>query len=125
MKNTGADLDSADLDPEYFGNRRWQVAAEWAWPAFLAAGVLVIGLFVGVLGPLLALACDSCQDGIRGRLRFQGAFFAVAWFAVPLTASGTAVGVFFPRGGTRVAVIGTGVLAVLQLVMMVLGHYAA
>lgn len=123
MKNTGADSRSVPLDLENFGDRRWQVLADAAWSAFLAAGVLVVGLLVGGLGPLVALACDSCQDGIRGQLRFQGAFFAVAWFAVPLTAVGTAVGVFFPRGGTRMAVIGTGVLLLLQLVMMVLGRY--
>lgn len=125
MKNTVTDFDPADLDLEHFGNRRWQLVAEWAWAALLAAGVLVIGLFVAVIGPLFALACDSCQDGLRGQLRFQGAFFAVAWFAVPLTAVGTAVAIFFPRGGTRAAFIGVGVLAMLQLVMMTLGQDAA
>lgn len=99
--------------------------ADWAWLAFLAVLVMFTGFLVAVLGPLFAIACSSCQDGVRGSLRFDGAFFAVAWYAVPLTTVGTMVGMFFPRGGTRVAAIGMGALALLMVVLMTLGQYGA
>lgn len=125
MKSNGTVFDPAALDEADFGGMDRRTAADWAWLAFLAVLVLITGFFVAVLGPLLALSCATCEDGLRGPLRFDRAFFTVAWYGVPITTVGTAIGMFFPRGGTRVAAIGMGALVFLLFVMMTLGQYGA
>ena len=125
MKNNGTAFDPAGLDAADFDGRDRRTIGDWAWLAFLAVLVMFIGFFVGTFGPLLAIACSSCEDGVRGSLRFSRTFFAVAWYAVPLTTLGTMVGLFFPRGGTRVAVLGLGALALLMVVLMTLGQFGS
>lgn len=125
MEDTPAVSVSAAPGPDRSGARRRPTAADFALRAALAMGVLVAGFLVGVFGPLLAIACDSCQDGVRDPLRFDGALIAVAYYAVPFTALGTAVGVFLPRRGLRVGGIGLGALLVLLLAMLVLGRFPA
>ncbi|MDJ1136623.1 hypothetical protein [Streptomyces iconiensis] len=112
-------------DSERLHARGGRTALDWAGLVLLAAGVLVLGAFAGLFGPLLAVACDSCQDGIRGPLRFDAALVAVAWIAVPLTTLGTVIGTFLPRGGARVGGIGVAVLVALLLVMQALGQFTA
>ncbi|QLE70571.1 hypothetical protein FGW37_02180 [Streptomyces rectiverticillatus] len=99
-----------------------RTAGDWIWLTVVAVAVLALGAFVGVLGPLLAIACDSCQDGVRGPLRFGGGI-AVAWGAVPLVTLGTVTGIFLPRGGARVGAYGLGALVVLLTAMLILGQY--
>lgn len=97
-------------------------AADWAGLVLLAVAVLVSGVLVGVLGPLFAIACESCQDGVRSPLRFGDALLA-AQGAVPLTVLGTVVGIFMPRGGARAGGIGLAALAMLLMLMVVLGQF--
>ncbi len=125
MEDTGTVSDSAAPVPDRIGARRRRTAADWAGLAVLAVGVLITGILVGGFGPLLAISCTSCQDGVRSPLRFGDALIAVAWYVVPLTTLGTVVGMFFPRGGARVAGIGMGILAVSLFVMLILGQFAA
>jgi len=107
------------------GPDRLNTAADWAWRTVLAVGVLVVGAFVGVIGPLLAIACDSCQDGIREPLRFDDALIVIAYYVVPLTTLVTVVGVFLPRRGLRAGGIGLGALLVLLVAMLLLGRFTA
>jgi len=116
MENTASTLDTADFDAE---PRR--TAADWAGLTVLALLVLFTGGFVGMLGPLLAIACEACQDGVRTP-HFGDALFAVARYAVPFATLGTVVGIFVPKGGARVGGIGLGVLVVLLVAMLVLGQ---
>ncbi|WP_326698107.1 hypothetical protein OG909_12620 [Streptomyces sp. NBC_01754] len=120
MENNGTARESTppDAAPSAVPERR--SFADWAWLAFLALLMLVTGLFVAALGPLLAIACSSCQDGVRDPAHFD-VLAAVAWYGVPLTVLGSVVGMFFRRGGTRAAAIGFGVLAVLLVVILALG----
>jgi len=116
MENTASTLDTADFDAE---PRR--TAAEWAGLTALAMLVLFTGAFIGMFGPLVAIACDGCQDGVRTP-QFGDALFAVARYAVPFATLGTVVGIFVPKGGARVGGIGLGVLVVLLVAMLVLGQ---
>ncbi|MGW2628760.1 hypothetical protein ACWC2K_05425 [Streptomyces chattanoogensis] len=50
---------------------------------------------VGVMGPLMAIACDSCQNGVRNPL-LGDALIAIAQYAVPITVLGTATGISCP-----------------------------
>lgn len=93
----------------------------WAGLAFLAALTLVTGLFVGTLGPLLAVSCDTCQDGVRAT-RFADALVQVAQVGVPLTTLATVVGIFLPRGGARAGGAGLCLLVILQVTMLILGR---
>ncbi|MFI2639939.1 hypothetical protein [Streptomyces sp. NPDC018610] len=104
---------------------RSRTAADHAGLAVLAVFVLLAGFVVGAVGPLLAIACDACQDGVRGPLRFFDALMAVDRVGVPLVTVGTLVGLFLPRGGARVGGIGLGLLGVLFCAMLVLGQMTA
>lgn len=126
MENTStASAPAAPAPGRRPGHRPRRTAADWAWLAVLAVVVLVVGAFVGVLGPLFAIACDSCQDGIRGPLRFGDELMAVAVNAVPLATLATVVGIFHPRGGARAGGIGLGVLTSLLVLMLSLGRFTA
>ncbi|MEU1672493.1 hypothetical protein ABZ752_10740 [Streptomyces roseifaciens] len=109
--------------PSRPGALRRRTAGDWVWLVVVAVVVLVVGAFVGVVGPLLAISCASCQDGVRGSLRFGGEM-AVAWGTVPLVTLGTVIGIFVPRGGARVGAYGLGALVVLFTGMLILGQYA-
>ncbi|MFI9240519.1 hypothetical protein [Streptomyces sp. NPDC053079] len=123
MENTGtASVSAPGRRP---GHRPRRTAADWVGLAVLAVAVLVAGAFVGVLGPLFAIACDSCQDGIRGPLRFGDELMAVAANAVPLATLATVAGIFHPRGGARAGGIGLGALTLLLVVMLSLGRFTA
>ncbi|MGW9171333.1 hypothetical protein [Streptomyces decoyicus] len=89
-------------------------ALSWHW---------VVGFFEAGLGPLFAIACDSCRDGVRSP-HLSSLLMAVAWYGVPLTAIGTVVGIYLPRGGGRAGAIGLGVLAALMCVMVFIGQLA-
>lgn len=102
-----------------------RTAAEWLGLVALALFVLLVGAVVGVVGPLLSIACDACQDGVRGPLRFAAALVAPARFGVPLVTLGTVVGVFHPRGGARAGGIGLGLLGVLLCAILALGRITA
>lgn len=123
MENTGTDSDSVAPGPD--GLRPRRTADDWAWLAALTVGVLIIGAVVAVAGPLFAIACDSCQDGVSSPLLFGDVIFAVAWYVVPLTTLGTVVGMFLPRGGARVGGIGVGVLIMLLFAMLILAQFTA
>ncbi|MGK5732058.1 hypothetical protein [Streptomyces sp. URMC 124] len=99
-----------------------RTAGQWLWSAVVAAAVLVTGVVAGILGPLLAIACDSCQDGVRGPMRFGGEF-ALVWAAVPVVTLGSVIGTFLPRGGARVGGYGIGILVFLVAMMQLVGRY--
>jgi hypothetical protein len=123
MKSTAADS-GTKFELSNAGEPHRLSVGDWVWLAFLAVLVMAFGLFVAVLGPLFAIACDTCQDGVRNP-RFIGALTVLAWCVVPLTTVGTAVGLFLPRVGTRVGWIGTGMLFVLLVAILVLGQTPA
>ncbi|MFF8590344.1 hypothetical protein ACF061_02680 [Streptomyces sp. NPDC015220] len=104
---------------------RKRTTADYLGLTALALFVLLSGLVVGGLGPLLAIACDTCQDGVRGPLRFYDALTAVDRVGVPLVTLGTVAGLFHPRGGARAGGIGLGLLAVLFCAMLALGQLTA
>ncbi|MFB6437611.1 hypothetical protein ACFCVY_12650 [Streptomyces sp. NPDC056411] len=116
--------DAAPHDRHRTRRRRRRTAGEWAGLAVLAVVVLATGAFVRVVGPLLAIACASCQDGVRGPMRFGDALLDFAEYGVPLVALATVAGIFLPRGGARAGGIGLGVLIVLLVAMVVLGQVA-
>ncbi|PJE94805.1 hypothetical protein CUT44_27025 [Streptomyces carminius] len=99
--------------------------ADGAGASLLAVLVVLTGAFAATLGPLLAVACESCRDGVRGPLRFGGALAVLAWCAVPLTTLGTLLGILLSRRGARVGGIGLGALLVLLAAMLVLGRFTA
>jgi hypothetical protein len=101
-----------------------QSLTDWGCRVFCALLVLGFGLVSSVLVPLLSLACSTCQDGIRSP-RFVLAMMALAQFAVPAAAIGTAVGILVPRLGPRVAWISGGVLGTLLVAVLVLGTIPA
>lgn len=122
MDNSGNAADSpASLEPA--GLRPRRTVADWGWLAVLAMGVLAAGFVVGVIGPLFAIACDTCQDGVRNP-RFVKVLITLAWYVVPATTLGTVVGIFLPRGGARAGVIGLGALMVLLIAMVFIGRVA-
>ncbi|MFG2208550.1 hypothetical protein [Streptomyces sp. NPDC048638] len=102
-------------------NRR--TAADWTWQLVLAMAVLAAGVLTGTTGPLMALACDTCQDGIRGPLPFGEVLNDIARYAVPLTTLGTIFGIFLSRHAARAGGIGLGVLAALLIAMTALGRF--
>ncbi|GAA2231384.1 hypothetical protein GCM10010232_17380 [Streptomyces amakusaensis] len=83
---------------------------------------MVFGGLVWLVGPLLAIACDSCQDGVRGSVRFIGTLTAIARYGVPLATLVTVLGIFTARRGGRAGFIGLAVLTVLLVLMLVLGR---
>ncbi|WP_432107253.1 hypothetical protein [Streptomyces sp. AA1529] len=118
------DADSA-AGPAAERPRPRRTAAEWAGLVFLAAAVLIFGAMVFVLGPLLAISCSACQDGVRGPLRFGTALTVTDSVGVPLTMLGTLVAMFAVRRGAQAAGIGLGVLLLLLLVQLALGQITA
>ncbi|MBO8187954.1 hypothetical protein [Streptomyces spirodelae] len=100
-------------------------SAEWLGLICLAGLVLLFGAFVYVFGPLLAISCTDCQDGVRGPLRFGGALLAVASYAVPLVTLGSLIALFTSRRGARAGAIGLGVLLLLLLTEQLLGGITA
>ncbi|MGW0081514.1 hypothetical protein [Streptomyces sp. NPDC003393] len=102
-----------------------RTAVEWFGLVVLALFVLLADAVVGVVGPLLGIACATCQDGVRGPLRFGGALTALARFGVPLVTLGTLAGVFHPRWGARAGGIGLGLLGVLFRAILALGRVTA
>lgn len=94
---------------------------EWAGLTALAMLVLITGGLVATFGPLLAIACDTCQDGVRTP-HFANALVLVARFGVPLTTLATVAGIFLPKGGARAGGIGLGVLVVLLVTLLALGQ---
>ncbi|MEU9482564.1 hypothetical protein AB0D83_02665 [Streptomyces decoyicus] len=123
MENNSTTSHSGSDIPDGSGDRPRRAAADWGWLTVLALGVLVVGFFEAVLGPLFAIACDSCRDGVRNP-HLSYLLIAVAWYGVPLTAIGTVVGIYLPRGGGRAGAIGLGVLAALMFVMVIIGRLA-
>ncbi|GAA1727346.1 hypothetical protein [Streptomyces yatensis] len=125
MENTTTAADGAASDgaagPDRRGAPRRRTAAGWAGLVVLAVVVLVLGVLVGLVGPLFAIACDSCPDGVRGPQRFGDALIATARYVVPLATLGTIVGMFHPRGGARVGGIGLAALVMLLFLMLALG----
>lgn len=93
---------------------------DWVWCCVLAVLVLFAGLVTGIVGPLLAISCSTCQDGV-GAVRGGDTLLVIAQGVVPLVTLGTVVGIFLPKGGTRVGLAGGGVLTVLFVVMQALG----
>ncbi|MGA6152372.1 hypothetical protein ACPEIC_03460 [Stenotrophomonas sp. NPDC087984] len=124
MENTRTASDGAG-GPDRRAAPRPRSAVGWAGLVVLAVGVLVLGVFVGLVGPLFAIACDSCPDGVRGPQRFGDALIAIARYVVPFATLGTIVGMFHPRGGARVGGIGLGVLVMLLFLMVALGQSTA
>ncbi|MFI1159200.1 hypothetical protein [Streptomyces sioyaensis] len=121
MENIDAPFDSGSPFLDDCDGRPRRSVADWGWLTVLAMGVLAVGFFVGGLGPLFAIACDACQDGVRNPHSID-VLIAIAWYVVPLTTLGTVVGIFLPRGGGRAGAIGLGVLVALLLLMVFLGQ---
>lgn len=119
---TTAPNDRADGNAEGGGGDGGPTAWAWLGRVLLALVVLVTGAYVGVFGPLLAISCEACQDGIRSPLRFWELLLAVQ-LAVPVATLATLVGVFLPRGGARAGGIGLAVLGGLLILMLVLGQF--
>lgn len=97
--------------------------SEWAGLVLLAVAVLAFGAFVFVFGPLLAISCADCQDGVRGPLRFGGVLIAFAQYAAPLTTLGTLGAMFAMRRGARAGAIGLCALLLLLLLEQFLGQF--
>ncbi|MGW3846415.1 hypothetical protein [Streptomyces fagopyri] len=95
--------------------------SEWAALTFLAILVLVTGAVVATLGPLLAVACDTCPDGVRAT-DSADTLVLVARTGVPLATAATVAGIFLPRGGAKAGGTGLGVLVVLMVSLLVLGR---
>ncbi|MFI8854043.1 hypothetical protein ACIGW3_28140 [Streptomyces sp. NPDC053499] len=102
-----------------------RTSAEWLGLICLAGLVLLFGAFVYVFGPLLAISCTDCQDGVRGPLKFEGALLAVAFYAVPLATLGSLIALFTSRRGARAGAIGLGALLLLLLTEQLLGGITA
>jgi hypothetical protein len=81
-------------------------------------------LVSSALVPLMAVACNTCQDGVRNP-RFSLVMMALAWYAVPAAALATAAGVLLPRLSARVVWISGGVLGLLLVAILVLGQIPA
>lgn len=123
MENIDTPFDSGSPFLDDPDRRPRRSVADWGWLTVLAMGVLAVGFFVGGLGPLFAIACDTCQDGVRNPHSID-VLIALAWYVVPLTTLGTVVAIFLPRGGGRAGAIGLGVLVALLLLMVSLGQLA-
>ncbi|MFD7707740.1 hypothetical protein ACFV6E_18075 [Streptomyces sp. NPDC059785] len=116
MENTG----TASASPVPAATAR-RSAAQWAGLAVLAIVVLLTGAFVYVFGPLLAISCGSCQDGVRDVGAGAGTvLLALARFGVPLTVLGAIGAMAHSRGGARAGAIGLGVLVALLIAMAAL-----
>ncbi|CAM3182428.1 hypothetical protein ACH4LN_19775 [Streptomyces albus] len=98
------------------GRRRTPV--EWLGRAALACAALLLGAFLWVFGPLLAISCSSCQDGVRAPSVFVEGLLVVVVGGVPMIALGTVIAVFAARRGARAGGIGLGALALLTLVLL-------
>ncbi|MER6914160.1 hypothetical protein ABT354_21000 [Streptomyces sp. NPDC000594] len=95
--------------------------ADTALRMFLAGAVLLAGLAVFLIGPLLAVACGSCQDGVRS-VRLEGVLLAIRDFAVPITVITTLIGVFAARHGGRAGCAGLGALGLLLAAMVLVAR---
>ncbi|MHB9859449.1 hypothetical protein [Streptomyces sp. YIM S03343] len=124
MKSFGSHYDQ-DL-PELADERSVLGRSLVDWFNRIAGALLVLGLgwVSSALVPLLAVACDTCQDGIRNP-RFSLVMMALAYYAVPAAALATAVGILLPRLSARVVWISGGVLGVLLVAVFVLGQIPA
>ncbi|MEU9111027.1 hypothetical protein AB0D04_04300 [Streptomyces sp. NPDC048483] len=123
METSDLISDSAASEPDL--SSRPRSAAEWFGRLVLAVAVLAVGAVAGVMGPLLAIACDTCQDGVRDPLPFGEVLLVIAHTAVPLTTLGTVFGIFLSRRGARAGGIGLGILTALLILMLVLGRITA
>lgn len=90
----------------------------------LALVLLLASALVALLGPWLALGCESCQGGIRD-VRFGELVVGLA-YAAPLGALGTVVGMFLARRrGALVGLVGLGAQPVLLGLMLLVGRVPA
>lgn len=119
MENTAPTATGPTLPPN---PHRQRTTADYVGLAALALAVLFAGFLVGALGPLLAIACDTCQDGVRDPLPLLDVLLAVDRVGVPLVTVGTLAGLFLPRGGARAGAIGLGLLALLFVATLALGR---
>ncbi|MFF2997207.1 hypothetical protein ACFVTC_22005 [Streptomyces sp. NPDC057950] len=101
--------------------RARRTPCEWAVLTVLASLVLATGALVATFGPLLAVACDTCQDGVR-TTGSTDALVLLALAGVPLVTLATVAGIFLSRGGAKAAGVGLGALMVLMVVLSALGH---
>ncbi|MZD05319.1 hypothetical protein GTW43_09520 [Streptomyces sp. SID5785] len=124
MSETDTTRDSALPEVSQADEPLRPALGDWAWRAFFALLVLLFGVFVGGIAPWFSLSCGTCQDGMRDA-RFITALTVVAWYVVPLVTVGTAAGLFLPRAGVRIGWTGTGLVAALLFVIMVLGRIPA
>ncbi|MGK5629921.1 hypothetical protein [Streptomyces sp. URMC 123] len=113
-------MQNVNSAPERDGGRR-RTALERVGLVALAVVVLLAGVVTGLIGPLLAISCPSCADGVRSPL-FGDALIAVCWYVVPLVTVGTVAAMFLLRNGARAGRIGLGVLAALFFVELALGR---
>ncbi|MGH4033539.1 hypothetical protein ACQB60_31925 [Actinomycetota bacterium Odt1-20B] len=120
MKSTVAGGDP-DRELSGVGEAPRLTPGDWVWRAFLAVLVTAFGLLVAGLGPLLAISCNTCQDGVRNP-RYDEALMTLAWRVVPLVTLSTVMGLFLPRAGFRVGWIGAGLLVVLLAAILTLGQ---
>ncbi|MDI3421747.1 hypothetical protein [Streptomyces luteolus] len=101
-----------------------EVAVDMVARVMLAVLTLGFGFAVKLFGPLLAIACDSCQDGVR-TMRFAGVIeFLSGYVLLPVTLA-AAVAFLIPDGGVKAGAIGLCVLGMLFFVMLALGQVAA
>ena len=110
--------------PERADNAPHRTSGGAAGRALLAVLVLLVGAVVALVGPLLAVACAACQDGVRAA-RFGELTLVLAHYGAPLVALVTALGVVAARRGVRAGALGLGAQAVLFLLLVLLGSVPA
>ncbi|QKW50676.1 hypothetical protein [Streptomyces buecherae] len=127
MENTGtapASASASATEPAA-GDQRARAAARGLGLAVLVAAVLVSGVFITFLGPFFAIACDTCEDGVRGTLAYGDALIAVARYGVPLATFATLAGMVASRRPGRVGGFGLGAQWSLFVVVVALGQLPA
>ncbi|MFI2027275.1 hypothetical protein [Streptomyces buecherae] len=130
MENTGtapapASASASATEPAGGDDQRARAAARGLGLAVLVAAVLVSGVFITFLGPLFAIACDTCEDGVRGTLAYGDALIAVARYGVPLATFATLAGMVASRRPGRVGGFGLGAQWSLFVVVVALGQLPA
>lgn len=88
----------------------------------LGVALVLVGAFVALLGPLLAVACTDCLDGVRGPLRFPVALLTLAHYVVPLVTVGGLVVMSRSRRRVRAGAVSLCAVLVLALAVMALGR---